>query len=82
MPEVLIELNNLAPPDIGSLLNRLADQLLVQGLRQADFDSEQYWNAWRRSAESITDVLAAMVKKVKLTINTALVKLEIEGGSE
>jgi hypothetical protein len=81
-PEVLIELNNLTPPDIGNLLNTLADQLLVQGLRQATFDTEQYWNAWKRSAESMRDFLGRMVKKVKLTINTPFVKLEVEGGSE
>jgi hypothetical protein len=80
--EVLIELNNLPPADSGNLLTTLADQLLVQGLRQADFDSEQYWNGWRRSVESIRDGLMSMVKKVKITINTAVVKLEIEGGSE
>lgn len=80
--EVLIELNNLAPSDIGDLLNMLADQLLVEGLKQADFDSEQYWSAWQRSAEAMRDALARMVKKVKLTVNTAVIKLEIEGGAE
>jgi hypothetical protein len=80
--QVLIELNNLPPADVGDLLTRLTDQLLVQGLRQADFDSEQYWTAWRRSVESVGDGLRSMVKKVKITINTAVVKLEIEGGAD
>jgi hypothetical protein len=79
--EVLIELNNLPPDDIGNLLTKLTDQLLVQGLRQADFDSVQYWGAWRRSVESIGDSLATMIKKVKITINAGLVKLEVEGGT-
>ena len=79
--EVVIELNNLPPADIGNLLTKLADQLLVQGLRQADFDSEQYWNAWKRSVQSIGGFLAGMINTVKITINAGVVKLEVEGGS-
>lgn len=79
--EVLIELNNLPPEDIGNLLTKLTDQLLVQGLRQADFDSAQYWGAWKRSVESIGDILASLIKKVKITINAGPVKLEVEGGT-
>ncbi|HWO41959.1 MAG TPA: hypothetical protein VNO43_09170 [Candidatus Eisenbacteria bacterium] len=80
--EVLIELNSLPPADVGQLLTRLADQLLVQGLRQAEFDSEQYWAAWRRTLESARDVLKSAARKVKITINTAVVKLEIDGGAD
>jgi hypothetical protein len=80
--EVLIELNNLPPADIGSLLTKLADQLFAQKLAQAEFDSEQYWGAWRRSLESMRDVVAGFVQKVKLTIDTKVVKLEIEGGAK
>jgi hypothetical protein len=79
--EVLIELNDLPPEDIGNLLTKLTDQLVVQGLRQADFDSAQYWGAWRRSVESIAESLASLIKKVKITINAGPVKLEVEGGS-
>jgi hypothetical protein len=79
--EVLIELNDLPTDDIGNLLTKLTDQLLVQGLRQADFDSAQYWGAWRRSVESIGDGLANMIKKVKITINAGPVKVEVEGGT-
>ena len=79
--EVLIELNSLPPEDIGNLLTKLTDQILVQGLRQADFDSVQYWSAWRRSVEFIGDGLASLVKKVKITINAGPVKLEVEGGT-
>jgi len=79
--EVLITLNNLPPDDIGNLLTKLTDQLLVQGLRQADFDSAQYWGAWRRSVESIADGLASMIKKVTITVNAGPVKLEVEGGT-
>src|SRR5262245_26381473 len=78
--QVAIELNNLPPADIGNLLNKLADQLIVQGLRQADFDSEQYWNAWLRSVESIADLLSGMIRTVKISINSGPVKFEIEGG--
>lgn len=78
--EVLIELNELPPADIGNLLTKLTDQLLVQGLRQADFDSAQYWGAWKRSVESLGDILAGLIKKVKITINAGPVKLEVEGG--
>jgi len=78
--EVLIELNNLPPADIGNLLTKLADQLLVQGLRQVDFDSEQYWSAWRRSVEGIGDFLGSMIKTVKISINAGPVKFEVEGG--
>jgi hypothetical protein len=80
-PDVLIELNDLPPDDIGNLLTRLTDQLLVQGLRQADFDSAQYWGAWRRGVESIGGGLASMIKKVKITINAGPIKLEVEGGA-
>jgi hypothetical protein len=80
--EVLIELNNLPPDDIGNLLAKLADQLFAQKLTQAEFDSEQYWSAWRRSLESIRSVVAGFVQKVKLTIDTKVVKLEIEGGTK
>ncbi|MDH3445908.1 MAG: hypothetical protein OEN50_18430 [Deltaproteobacteria bacterium] len=79
--EVLIQLNNLPPDDIGNLLTKLTDQLLVQGLRQTDFDSAQYWGAWRRSVESIGEGLASVIKKVKITINAGPVKLEVEGGT-
>jgi len=51
--EVLIELNDLPPDDIGNLLTKLTDQLLVQGLRQADFNSARYWGARTRGVESI-----------------------------
>ena len=80
--EVLIELNNLPPGDIGSLLTKLADQLFAQKLTQAEFDSEQYWSAWRRSLESMREVVAGFVQRVKLTIDTKVVKLEIEGGAK
>lgn len=79
--QVLIELNKLPPADIGNLMNKLADQLIVQGLRQADFDSEQYWGAWRRSVESMGNFLASMINKVRVTINAGPVKLELEGGT-
>ena len=79
--QVLIELNNLPPEDIGNLLTKLADQLLVQGLRQADFDSVQYWSAWRRSVKFIGDGLASLVKKVKITLNAGPIKMEVEGGT-
>lgn len=78
--DVLIELNNLPPADIGNLLTRLADQLLVQGLKQVDFDSEQYWGAWKRSVEAIGGFLASLIRTVKISINTGPVKFEIEGG--
>ena len=80
--DVLIELNKLPPADVGNLLNKLTDQLLVEGLRQADFDSEQYWGAWRRSVESTANFLGGLIKKVKITINAGPVKLEVEGGRE
>ncbi|HWP60687.1 MAG TPA: hypothetical protein VNL14_22525 [Candidatus Acidoferrales bacterium] len=80
--EVVIELNNLPPADVGNLLTRLADQLLAQKLAQEEFDSAQYWSAWRRSFESVRDVVAGFVQKVKLTIDTKFVKLEIEGGAK
>jgi hypothetical protein len=80
--EVLIELNNLPPGDIATLLTKLADQLFAQKLTQAQFDSEQYWGAWRRSLESMREVVAGFVQRVKLTIDTKVVKLEIEGGAK
>jgi len=81
-PDVLIELNKLPPADVGNLLNKLTDQLLVEGLRQKDFDSEQYWGAWRRSVEGTANFLGGLIKKVKLTVNAGPVKLEVEGGRE
>ncbi len=81
-PDILIELNKLPAADVGNLLNKLTDQLLVEGLRQADFDSEQYWGAWRRSVEATTTFLGGLIKKVKLTVNAGPVKLEVEGGRE
>ena len=78
--DVLIELNDLPPADIGSLLTRLGDQLLVQGLRQTDFNSEQYWGVWRRGVEGIGGFLGSLIKTVKITINTGPVKFEVEGG--
>jgi hypothetical protein len=78
--DVLIELNNLPSADIGNLLTKLSDQLLIQGLRQADFNSEQYWSTWKRSVEAIGAFLAGMIRTVKISINTGPVKLEVEGG--
>lgn len=81
-PDVLIELNKLPAADIENLLNKLADQLLVEGLRQADIDSEQYWAGWRRGVAATGSFLGGLIKKVKLTVNAGPVKLEVEGGRE
>jgi hypothetical protein len=64
-----------------ALLTKLADQLLGQGLRQEDLDSEAYWRAWQRSFEAMGGTLASFMKKVKFTLNTHFFKLEIDGGA-
>jgi hypothetical protein len=76
-----LELNEVPARDITALLTTLADQLLVQGLRQADLDSEAYWRAWQRSFEAIGSAFASFMTKVKFTINTAFFKIEIDGGA-
>ena len=76
-----LELNGVPARDITALLTKLADQLLVQGLRQEDLDSEAYWRAWQRSFEAMGGTVASFMKKVKFTLNTHFFKLEIDEGA-
>jgi hypothetical protein len=76
----ILELNGVPSNDITGLLTKVADQLLVQGLRQAELDSEAYWRAWQRSFEAVGDALAGFMKRVKFTINTHFFTIEIDGG--
>lgn len=75
----VLELNQANAKDITALLTKLADQLLVQGLRQTDLDSEQYWRAWQRTFEGTKSSLAKITKKVRLTVDTKFFKVEIGG---
>jgi len=77
---VILKLNGLNAPDTTSLLTKLADQLLIQGLQQADLDSERWWRAWQRSFEVTRTKLAAFTKKVRVSIHTKFCDAEIEGG--
>jgi hypothetical protein len=77
----VIKLNGTRAPEISSLLTKLADQLLVQGLRQEELDSERWWRAWQSIFESTRTTVATLMKKVKVTIDTKFFKVEIEGGN-
>ena len=76
----VLTLNNSRSSDITALLNKLTDQIVVQGLNQAALDSEQYWCTWQRTFETVRGSLANFIKKVKLTIDTKFFKIEIDGG--
>jgi hypothetical protein len=80
--KVVLELNSLPSTEIGILLTKLADQLLVQGLQQEALDSEAYWRGWQRSFEKIYDAAVGALKQVKITIDAKFVKAEIGGKSD
>jgi hypothetical protein len=58
-----LELNGVPAKDITALLTKLADQLIVQGLRQKDLDSEAYWQSWQRSFEAVGGVSQASSRR-------------------
>ena len=78
----VLKLNNCKSSDISALLNKLSDQLLVEGLNQTALDSEQYWRTIQRAFEVIRGNFVNFFKKVKvkLTIDTKFFKIEIDGG--
>jgi hypothetical protein len=63
--KVILELNGTNATDIQILLLKLADQLVVQGLQQADLDSEAYWRTWRRGLELTYAALAVTAREHK-----------------
>jgi hypothetical protein len=77
---VALSLSNATSSDITSLLNKLTDQLLVQGLNKEALDSEQYWRGWQRAYEAVKHTVGSLVRKTKLQINAKVLKLEIDGG--
>ena len=77
--KVVLAFNELSTDDISYLLGKVVDQLLLEGLNQAALDSAAYWLAWQRSLETVYDTVSGLLKRVKLTIDTKLVKLEIGG---
>lgn len=76
---LLMSVNGSKASDVGSLLSRLTDQLLLSRIDQAELDSEQFWLGWKRAYESIGTFLGALFKKTKLKIDTKVVSVEIDG---
>ncbi len=77
---VALSLNDATSSDITSILNKLSDQILVEGLDKMALDSELYWLGWQRAYEAIKRSFGSLLKKTKLEINTKFFKLEIDGG--
>jgi hypothetical protein len=74
-----LKLHGADPTEITSLLAKLADQVLVEGLNQHVIDSEQYWQSWIRIVRQAAQSVSGLVDKVTLTLNTTLFKTEIKG---
>jgi hypothetical protein len=77
--KVILELDGTTSLDTQILLLKLADQLVVQGLNQAELDSEAYWRTWRRGLESTYAALANLLQHVKFTVDVKFFKVEIGG---
>jgi len=75
----VLKLNGLNAGDIGSLLARLADQVLVTGLDQEVLDSEMAWRLWQDAAERVFAAGFGWIDRVTLAIDTKFFKLEVEG---
>ena len=71
-----IELAGTPPREISSFLSKLADRLLVQGLRTKTPGSDSYWVAW---FEAIRGTLTGLGERVRITINTSFFKIEMSG---
>jgi hypothetical protein len=76
----VVKLNGLKAADIGSLLARLADQVLVTGLDQEELDSETAWRLFQDAAERVLAAGIGWIDRVSFAIDTKFFKLEVEGG--
>lgn len=75
----VLKLNGLQAADIGLLLSRLADQVLVTGLDQEELDSELSWRRLQDAAERVLSAGLGWIDRVSFAIDTKFFKLEIEG---
>ena len=75
----VLKLNGLKAVDIGSLLARLADQVLVTGLDQEELDSELSWRLLQDAAERVLAAGVGWIERVSFAIDTKFFKLEVEG---
>ena len=74
-----LSLSKLDMPQIERLLGSLADQVRSSDLSQVKIDSERYWTLWEQVLHRSLKAIGRMAKAVKVTINTAVVKVEING---
>jgi hypothetical protein len=77
---VVLAVNGLPAKQLTKLISTLTDQIMAEKLSQEELDSERYWRSWARALEALGAGLATYVKKVTLSIDTKVVKLEIIGG--
>ncbi len=75
----VLTLKGLKAADIGSLLARLADQVLVTGLDQEELDSELSWRLLQDAAERVLAAGVGWIERVSFAIDTKFFKLEVEG---
>lgn len=78
----VVKLNGADSADIIALITKLSDQLLVEGLDQAQLDSEQYWRKWQGAYVAVREKLGNFIKKVTVSIDTKFFKVEIVGGGD
>jgi hypothetical protein len=74
-----ISLSNLDADQMERLLGSLADHVRSSELSQQKFDSERYWALWDKILRESVEVLGLFARGVKVTINTAVIKVEISG---
>lgn len=75
-PNLLIEFGGSNPEQISKNLAELSDQLVLKGLKTKTPDSKEYWATWFEAARaSLKDVS----ERVKVTINTSFLRVEIAG---
>jgi hypothetical protein len=63
--------------NIRTLLTKLADQVLVQGLDQEALGSEQWWRSWHSVLERAIRGLAEIATNITVTIKTDKFSLEV-----
>ncbi len=73
----IITLNNMNSSEIIDLLTKLADQILLDDLKNFDPKSEAYWRTWQKCYETVREELFGLSNRIKFTINTNFFKIEI-----
>ena len=76
----VLKLNGLSADEITTLLGKLGDKIVLGGLQQETMDSERYWTTFKDGFIDVARSIGGWIKSVKLTIDTKVLKLEVEGG--